>query len=77
MKNEQAIQQIDTITFEEVEKKFQALKRQNVEPDQEIGLDLILASLFPQSLDNLRLIVRDAWEQGYKAGIQITKESNK
>ena len=77
MKNEQAAQQIDTITFEEVEKKFQALKKQNVEPDQEIGLDLILASLFPQSLDNLRLIVRDAWEQGYKAGIQITKENNK
>lgn len=77
MKNEQAIQQIDTITFEEVEKKFQALKKQNIKPDQEIGLDLILASLFPQALDNLRLIVRDAWEQGYKAGIQITKESNK
>lgn len=77
MKNEQAAQQIDTITFEEIEKKFQTLKKQNVEPDQEIGLDLILASLFPQSLDNLRLIVRDAWEQGYKAGIQITKENNK
>lgn len=77
MKNEQAAQQIDTITFEEIEKKFQTLKKQNVEPDQEIGLDLILASLFPQALDNLRLIVRDAWEQGYKAGIQITKENNK
>lgn len=65
-----------TIKYKKIRKIIDALKERSVNSNPDVSFEYIMASCFPQALENIKLAMREQYTKGYIAGKEEKNNEN-